>query len=985
MAADPQHIVDKIRAFVAAADQTLTPDLKDLAVDYATHCNDANARLRRCVDHLRRGLRAEAIHLAEEPPPLLELVSALDFPEIPQWANVCAMYELQRPPPLLIELAQELNEAYAAAEPTKPWLDLHRRLALEHAPLAERIAVMRELAKLDTASSFWDDDLRLFESTRLKQLRNELPIAGKSRDRKMLDALQAEITAEGWRVEVPADLKAAVVRAHAALRQDQAVTQINEWLPQLDSAYGAMDLPAVSGLVDKIRRLATDTKLTLPADLLEKIDPPEQWVRRERAKAARKAEIEDAVTQLSHAVAGDHPLEALHGLAADVVQAGGVVPDDLADRIQEVEVRDAAKKTRARRQWIGIAVGLAAAIAVGVGLAARTMIHDSVGRRAYDTLFQHHSQHNLAAAEADLKRFDNESPYVLKRSDIAELATRVKADREAEKTRLQDLTTELKSTDEAIKTAAAKGDFTDAAWSPAESHLKKLNQLARSSSERADADERRSRIVKIRDETRGDKDGQFRRRIEQLETRRDGSRSSLDADTLTATDIDDAIKQATTLVADISDERLSETRRRAERVHGELVEIKTRRDLRLREHDALVRVKTNCASASRLKTALEQYTSDCSGTDRATVFEKAIEKADTWAAVEKVSRQIDKWTNVLSPGSVETMSNAVADALAAGETPWSDTLTDYQKYIAVLKTAQSTSGPWKGAFANELDDKIYKDIRYIRGKVSGKRYYVLEKTQEPRGGINSQKSDRFPIKYIKTYAALGGAKTPQDIVATTLPPEDYDGQLRNTPQFDLKKALGLPVLNPADDGGKVGFDIVDKIIKAKEVDPIVRVQLLQVAVGALNETTIGTDALAEYADKIKRFDTHDISWIDPEDAKANSEREDAEKILSEKMDILKRARDEVMAECRTMRAALGRCVVGRGVLLKDGPRWTVFPADPVGAAVEVVTPAGKSWDSVGHFRDGKFDPAANIDDAMDGSMVFFLPPATGGNAARAAK
>jgi hypothetical protein len=77
--ADHQHIIDQIRAFIAAADHTKTPHLVELASEYASLCNDVNARLRKCTDYLRRGLRAEAIHLAEEHPVLLDMVSALDL------------------------------------------------------------------------------------------------------------------------------------------------------------------------------------------------------------------------------------------------------------------------------------------------------------------------------------------------------------------------------------------------------------------------------------------------------------------------------------------------------------------------------------------------------------------------------------------------------------------------------------------------------------------------------------------------------------------------------------------------------------------------------------------------------------------------------------------------------------------------------------------------------------------------------------------
>src|SRR5947209_5418755 len=97
-----QQVVDDIRAFVRAVDQTNQSYLGDLASAYASLCREANDRLRRCVDYLHRGLRSEAIHLAEAQPSLLDLVAALDLAELEEWENACVMYGLPAPPHLLL-------------------------------------------------------------------------------------------------------------------------------------------------------------------------------------------------------------------------------------------------------------------------------------------------------------------------------------------------------------------------------------------------------------------------------------------------------------------------------------------------------------------------------------------------------------------------------------------------------------------------------------------------------------------------------------------------------------------------------------------------------------------------------------------------------------------------------------------------------------------------------------------------------------------
>lgn len=988
MAADPQHIVDQIRAFVAAADQTLTPNLADLSADYATHCTEANARLRRCVDHLRRGLRAEAIHLAEESPPLLELISVLDFAEAPQWANVCAMYELQRPVPLLIELAQELNEAYAAVEPARPLLDLHRRLALEHAPLAERIAVMRELAKLDPASAFWDEDFRLFESTRLKQIRNELPIAAKNKDRKSLDALMAEISAEGWRVEVPADLKTAVVRAHAAARQDHAVTQIQDALPQLDAAYGAMDLPTVTGLIEKIRRLATETRLTLPPELTEKIDPPEQWVRRQQAKAARQAEIDDAIAELTQAVADDHPVETLRQLESEVARAGGVTPDELAAQVAAAETRDAATKSKRKKQWVGVAAALLVALTAGGAIATRAVMHDQVGRRAYSTLADHHQKRDLAAAQADLKRFADETPYVLDRTDVAELAARVRSDAKGDKDRRQQFATAVSVADKAIETASATGAITDAVWNGALNESRAAAKLARSNDERAQADGLLARIDKFRANARADLDGNYRRRIDGFETRLTAYRAAADAGTLAAGDTDfrETLEQAGDLTANISDDRLADTRRRAERVRDGLQAVGVRLDLRQRETEALVRLKAATASADQWKSALQQYVDNCGGTDRARRFADTLDKADAWAAVEKTSRVIDDWTDLLAPAAIADRAKTVATALEAGDTPWSAALTDYQAYLAALEKAHAADGPWKDNFTEELNDKIYGDLNYIHVKSSGKRYYVPVKAKLEPALLNGVRRGTN-VPHVKNPNALpGNTNNAKDRFIVSLSGDDFDGKLRPSPQSQLRGELSSLVKKVADGDALAGFAVTDRIVEATEVDPIVQVRLLQHAVGAIKESTVGSASLDEYAQAIDAFTPDDFEWMNPDNAEADKARDDAKKLIDDRAELLKRAREDIAKKCRQMQLALGRHVTGRGVLMKDASQWTVSTTSDTSGGRSVVVPAGKSWQTVGAIRDGQFTVARRgVVDAMDGLMVFFVSPASDESAARAEK
>src|SRR5690348_1324808 len=139
---DYQQIVDRIREILASADQTQTEEMASLATEYVQWCRHANERLRQCQQYLLKGLRAEAVHVAEEGPALLDVVSALDFPEIAQWKELCLTYALPEPAPLQTETAKAVNEAYADVDALGQLLARHRLLGLARAPLSDHIAVL---------------------------------------------------------------------------------------------------------------------------------------------------------------------------------------------------------------------------------------------------------------------------------------------------------------------------------------------------------------------------------------------------------------------------------------------------------------------------------------------------------------------------------------------------------------------------------------------------------------------------------------------------------------------------------------------------------------------------------------------------------------------------------------------------------------------------------------------------------------------------
>lgn len=209
-AIEERKMIDEIRAFVYSSDQTKSPEIEALARQYAEACRLANERLTRCGGFLAKGLRTQAIQVAEAEPDLLEFVGVLNFEELDEWQEVAGTYGLERFQSLKMDIANSISEAYGIDKQLEVLFKTNRRLALVRAPLNERLAVMREIAAVDVGTSYWREDIQLFEKHRAAEF---IDLAKKANgDASQFTQWVTQYEAENWSNEVPSSLQAEYCR-----------------------------------------------------------------------------------------------------------------------------------------------------------------------------------------------------------------------------------------------------------------------------------------------------------------------------------------------------------------------------------------------------------------------------------------------------------------------------------------------------------------------------------------------------------------------------------------------------------------------------------------------------------------------------------------------------------------------------------------------------------------------------------------------------
>jgi hypothetical protein len=345
---DYQPIVDEIRSFVQSVDQTLTDRIKDVAVLYAQACNEVNQRLRRCEEFLQKGLRSEAIHLAQTEPVLLDQLAILDFAERPQWDELAMMYGLPSAPQLRVQTATALNEAYSDEQPLEELLRKHRFLALTRGSLRGRLSIMRRIAELDPASTVWGDDIRSFEKQRFQQIQSDLAGLARREDYEQLAAIATEMQSTVWLSAPPGTLVKQVESTKNRFRKAWASNALRNLEAELSDAINVFDIPRARQVRDKWGLIARDAELAENDPILQRASRSFEWLKNQDIKEANERAFQDNLDELENAVEKAAPRAVVDQVYHSVMQYGRGIPAVLESRYRAYLAEQEKKRNRKR-------------------------------------------------------------------------------------------------------------------------------------------------------------------------------------------------------------------------------------------------------------------------------------------------------------------------------------------------------------------------------------------------------------------------------------------------------------------------------------------------------------------------------------------------------------------------------------------------------------------------------------------------------------
>ena len=980
---DDERLIYEIRNLIETPGEPSLERLAPLAASYSQRCEDVNTRLRECNQLLRQGLRSEALERAMHEPTVIEQVSILDFPERAPFLEACLTADVEPPPKLLTDVANKLQEAAETERVLSALLRKHRLLALARSPLSKRILTLRQIAEADESNKLWQRDLNKFEQARHQQIQVEADQAYRGGDLNTLANLHRELDDKGWTQKPPTALVEWVRQATRQLNAARAGALLRELVPQLVAAYEHDDLPRGIELHEQWnacrQAIGGDS---LPPELSQAVAPAIGWIDQHQAGRKLEQKYAEAAAEFEQALDQQVGLTRLGSLHARLAAFDRPIAEPLETRYQSLE-RDARRRRRRRVTLVGAVATLALVIVGGgAGVGMYYVRQSQVIADHVQTVTRMVEQQRIGEAHAYLAHLNDDDAKVAELPEIRALETRVLAIVEQQRTRREEVSRALND----VEQAANFDEPTLRSLADAQQRVKAAQALELSEGESK----------------------QLAFLVERIDQGRVDVQKQIDADYSKA--IADVSAQAAKIAAaeqqgqdsQLASQKLLQSMRELKSRSGQASsDAVARLDTLIQQQDALQRkladqsdrrravdrVSQAVPDVAAFCSALDVYAKQYQNTSRATQFTAAGKEAPLWRAVERWNRLAERWERVdlrkIKSSEAQALVTESRQALSdevATTFPWSAGLHERVQYLESVVARQADNRAATRKLTTLLNDPTMSSLRVVQVQpTSGalRRYYVIDSPMPLAGG------EQLGVKYIPDFdlsQPRRNAVVPRTQIVMSGTSVDQPA-----PQTAVARK-GLDLLSrELDTRGweNVFLDLVESIQAAHDIDPLVRLLLLDVTLEAGSK---GSSHLAKAVQPLREtIAAAEIdlkaNWLSPDDQVVQLERQKASLVL-ERLTSAADVRTTVAQEMLALNEPWLDQYQWVGCLLKDdqpGGIWTCTTRGQANASGDLVV-VRRSGDrgaavveKIGRLIQGSVTlDGANTSSYVEGRAVFAI-------------
>ena len=975
--ADYQRVVEYLRDARSAPMTVVTDELRQYAVEYADLCKGANERLRRCTTFLQQGLRSEAMQLVEQSPNLLDLVASLDLPDASVWADFCQQFELPAPPPLQMDRAAMLADIYNQDQSVEELLDRHRLLALARAPLRKRLELMRLIAPLDAASGFWEKDIRVFEHTRIKEMRLETQAAISANNATMISELAAELEQNQWREPIPGDLQKAVNDAFTAMIKAEVEGKLGGLLDRLRAAYAAKSHEECAALLQQVREIFDSAGLTaISTPIALEIQPVVQWVQKENDVKAKRDAFTASCAAFGRLIAADAPGAELEAANQKLGESGDEIPPELTQTYTALLGRRRGAARRKRIVYLSLAAGSVAAALVIVYLVLQNQAAEGWAAKIREA----NAAENTVLAKQLIEEQERRAPRLSSSASIAaakQKTAEIEKQQSGDHQVLRDLLASILPLKAQAEATAKVEDASPDALATAIGTINVAIGKLESGKHLAWVDSAKQipaatrELNDLRSLLQKKVSGYLSRQIDALSAQVDAIAADADIDTALATLATVTNKAGALQTAEGMDDSLKSTLAavlaRVEQRKGQLTQTR-----QLREQ--LQTLRTRSATADSLKDRLTAFTTQFPAAPQTKDFTAAIERLSMAKAIEAWESMSRSWVPMATatPAAATKRAEALQAYITANpQSPFTPDATAYIAYLKQCAAALDEKSTWRTALGDLLSNPLLSELAYVK-TTDGRRFYTIgniQRKDEPKKG--------------STFEALDPKNlTKRQTITVPLPA-----------RFDTPEPVPLPhvavVRKLNDETRQVdesnwetwGADAIDHLGAREDIEPAVQGLLLGPLIKT-NKVVIEWGPAAAYdraETALARLELDSIAWYDP-DRPVSDSTNAAIRAAIKKLPPAGEMKQKILARKVELFRSLTFRTTGTAILMhNDAGAWTVYAptnSDEGTVALTVATTAGAPMINVAVVKAGKFEVDANaVRDLPEGMLLFLTAPA----------
>jgi hypothetical protein len=784
-------------------------------------------------------------------------------------------------------------------------LQQHRLLALAHAPLRERVAVLQQIAEVDQNNLVWQEDLNEFERQRLKELPGELAVAAENRDFSSINAIHHELSSQRWQELPPDNLIAQVEHHREQLFQQVAREEMERVAYSLNEAFSSFDLPRAQQLRARWNEVSETVLLAEDDPIHELVSPTLQWIADEEAKAQQEADFASAIASLEYALDRHAPSRELERAYHKATRFERELPEFLEARYHKrraaQELQD-ARKHKLRLAAVVLA-GLVVAGAVGAGIyfplrARRIAAHADQLASLLDGQKQEEASRFLARLEQD-------SPEIANHPSIQKLSVR-----------LRDMQTAERERAGAFENLARRVSANIQQRQLAAKDVEELPRLAKRSGEKTRALQLQADHARLDRELQEERNAEFVKKLSKLADK-------VDDFNVEQSDKPDQMRAEIRLLQIELTSLQGNARGVSEEIVGQVKPLLGRlgvveRTLNHREDEiaALNRITSAVGNRSAFVAALTTYAKNHPESNRTTDVRQVIEEESQWKTVDEWNGLVRAWP------SGEILSLSAADAtkyLDAGKQfldkhPEFEPAWPFHEWEPCLKKIAARS---EGGVRIETElmqlfaDPLVAQLWQVN-HVNGKRYFGRNKP-----ALHPTKLIGF--KFISDF----------DFSEKNISLREGDVESSKPAPQNAVAANVTALLGQVSDANwdQTFYKILTAIEANNDMDPVLKLRLMQRTLKVSRQGSLVFEkAAVEYGKAVDAPAVNtSANWLDPDNVDGQAQRMLAAKAVKAIPPIKNDARNFV-AERQKLPTTLGQAYRWIGWMHRNGAgKWCCSP------------------------------------------------------------